>query len=572
MPGFRKPGPLCGVLLMLAALPPCVAAAEPIIPEGTTGSDAIHLMKTRMERWEPSLNAVITLQSATEAADSVPGGQTNDVDGHPVVRHAVGGPLHGLPVLLKDNIETHDMPTTAGSLALANNATGRDAELTRRLRHAGLLIAGKTNLSEWANFRDNKSTSGWSGVGGLTPNAWDTSRSACGSSSGSAVAVAAGYVPFAVGTETDGSIVCPASYNGVVGIKPTVGLVSRRGVVPIAHSQDTAGPMAYNVKAAALLLSAMEGEDANDPATLAARGYFGRDYLAGLTSDSLRGMKIGVIRSRDFGDGSFTAFDRAVTDLQAAGAVLTDDLSLPDWPEGFYKAELKVLLYEFKHNLNAYLAGLPPLPTAYSTKQAAQSAIGTPTDAANTLARDAKRAGHRQPDAANANTFEPPPRNLEQLIAFNQAHADVEMPWFGQDLFTAAQETSGLDSEDYLQALELIQSFCRNTLDGLLADNGVDVLVMPTNALPFSIDLIHGDSWHGGTSTLAAVAGYPHITVPAGRVKGLPVGLSFIGTAFSEPLLIKAAYGYEQATRHAITLEGPDPWRLEERWEMLGSE
>jgi amidase len=462
----------------------------------------------RMARWEGRLNAVIAVADAPDEPGL----------GGTAVR---AGPLRGLPVMLKDNIESFEFPTTAGSLALRDNRTGRDAELTRRLREAGLVIAGKANLSEWANFRDEKSTSGWSGVGGLTVNAWARDRTACGSSSGSAVAVAAGYVPFAIGTETNGSIVCPAAYNGIVGIKPTVGLVSRRGIVPIAHSQDTAGPMAYSVKAAALLLSAMEGEDAADPATQSARAHFGRDYVAGLSADGLQGLNIGVIRSRNFGDGSEAAFDRAVADLRAAGARLVDELEFPDWPEGFWDDSYEVLLYEFRHDIDAYLASLP-------------GAHGRMT--------------------------------LEDLVAFNDAHAADEMPWFGQGIFLDALEKGGLDSPDYLAARARVQTFTRQTVDGLLQQHGVDLLVMPTNAVPFAIDLVHGDSWHGGSSSFAAIAGYPHITVPAGRVKGLPVGLSFVGSAFSEPVLIRAAYAYEQATRHATTLVGDDPWNLEARF------
>jgi len=472
----------------------------------------LELMHERMARWEPTLHAVITLNPEPNQA----------VSERPQSKQAKSkhsGPLAGMPVLLKDNIETLDMPTTAGSLALANNFTGRDAELTRRLRAAGLVIAGKTNLSEWANFRDDHSSSGWSAVGGLTRNAWDDTRSACGSSSGSAVAVAAGYVPFAVGTETDGSIVCPASYNGIVGIKPTVGLVSRRGIVPISHSQDTAGPMAVNVRLAAQLLSAMEGEDPADPATVAAHGHFGRDYLAGLSADSLKGLKIGVIPSAEdkITDGAQLNFERAVVDLNAAGAVLVDGLAWPAKPEGFEEASFNVLLYEFKHDLNAWLASLP-------------GGAGQLT--------------------------------LERLIEFNQAEAELEMPWFGQDTFIKAQAKGGLDSPEYLQALELVQSYTRSAVDGLLAKNQVDLLVTPTNSLPFSIDLVHGDKWYGGTSSMAAISGYPHITVPSGQVKGLPTGLSFIGTAFSEPVLIRAAYGYEQATHHASTLAGKDAWGL----------
>ncbi|MCJ7815241.1 MAG: amidase, partial [Xanthomonadales bacterium] len=479
-------------VLILINTPLLLAQQETSSPETRNRALALELMRARMTKWEPELNAVITLNPAL--------GQV-DTPQHP-------GPLAGLPVLLKDNIETLDMPTTAGSLALVNNVTGRDAELTRRLREAGLVIAGKTTLSEWANFRDSHSTSGWSAVGGLTRNAWDQSRTACGSSSGSAVAVAAGYVPFAVGTETDGSIVCPASYNGIVGIKPTVGLISRRGIVPISHSQDTAGPMAVSVKLAALLLSVMEGEDPEDAATVAARGHFGRDYLAGLSADNLKSLKIGVVRSAketDGGiadDGALLNFDQAVTDLKAAGAVVVDDLAWPDYPDGFDDASFNVLLYEFKHDLNAYLASLPGVAGQLS---------------------------------------------LQRLIEFNQAEAQLEMPWFGQDIFTKAQEKGGLDSTEYRQALELVQGFTRSAIDGLLAKNDVDLLVMPTNSLAFSIDLVHGDTWYGGTSSMAAISGYPHITVPSGQVKGLPTGLSLMGTAFSEPTLIRAAYGYEQA-------------------------
>jgi amidase len=474
-------------------------------------------MKQRMARWEPTLNAVISLQSQSfeqlAAADRAQYGTA----GH--------GPLAGLPVLVKDNIDVAGMATTAGSLALAGSRPGSDADLVRELRRAGLIVAGKTNLSEWANFRDDDSTSGWSGVDGLTRNAWDPSRTACGSSSGSAVAVAAGYVPFAVGTETNGSIVCPASYNGLVGIKPTKGLVSGRGIVPIASSQDTAGPMAYSVKAAALLLSAMEqpaGAGAFGPVAqslgLDEARHLGRDYISGLTSDGLRGLRIGVIRSRSFGDGSEGVYQTAVQDLAAGGANLVDDLVFPAWPDGFWDASLEVLLYEFKHEIARYLASLP----------------------------DERREW-----------------TLQDLIAFNESRAEEEMPWFGQSLFLAAQEKGGLEDPAYLEARAMVQAFTRSTLDGLLAEHELDLLVMPTNALPFLIDLIHGDTWHGGSSSMAAISGYPHITVPAGRLHGLPLGLSFVGPAFSEPVLIRAAYAYEQATRHATTLEGDDPWELE---------
>ncbi len=469
----------------------------------------LQLALDRMSQFEDRLNAVIVQnpQAKTIAVNL-------DTER---ARGVLRGPLHGYPVLLKDNIETLDMPTTAGSLVLKGNHTQRDAEVARRLRKAGLIIAGKTNLSEWANFRDNASSSGWSGVGGLTVNAWDVNRTACGSSSGSAVAVAAGYVPFAIGTETNGSVICPASVNGIVGIKPTLGLVSRNGIVPIAHSQDTAGPMAFNVASAALLLSAMEGGDPEDPLTMRSGSYHGRDYAGELRSDGLRGMRIGVIRSQDFHMQSAMLFDQAVQDIAAAGAIIVDDLEFPAWPDEFWDQSLNVLLYEFKHDLNAYFAALPGDLSALT---------------------------------------------LEKLIAFNQAHAEEEMPWFGQDLLTSAQSKGGLDSVEYQQALEAVQSFTRSTIDGLLEAYEVDVLILRSNAPAFSIDLIYGDNYQGGSSSMAAIAGYPHITVPMGRWKGLPVGLSFMGAAFSEPLLIRAAYSYEQATGHATTLSGKTPWNL----------
>jgi amidase len=500
-------GLVSGVLLCSVVALAASGVGASIVPETEDIGDMI---RARMAAHEPSLNAVIALSPSLD--------EQVDAAGE---KDLAERPLHGLPVFLKDNIESIEQATTAGSLALADNHTRRDAELTRRLREAGLVIAGKTNLSEWANFRDDDSTSGWSGVGGLTRNAIDPSRSACGSSSGSAVAVAAGYVPFAIGTETNGSIVCPSSSNGIVGIKPTVGLVSRTGIVPIAHSQDTAGPMAYSVKAAALLLSAMEGPDPADPATLAARDHFGRDYVSGLSDTGLQGMRVGVIRSFKFKAGAMDLFDQAVVDVGQAGAILVDELEFPEWPEGFWDDSSAVLEFEFKHDLNSYLAGLP-------------GAAGDLT--------------------------------LEKLIAYNQQHADREMPWFGQSLFESSQARGNLESEEYLLALQRVQGFTRSAIDDLLAKHALDLLLMPTSGLTFSIDLVHGDNYPGGSSSMAAIAGYPNITVPAGRIKGLPMGLSFVGTAFSEPLLIRAAYAYEQATQHATTLEGKDPWKLERRW------
>jgi len=484
------------------------AASDQVKPAETAMS-RLHLAEARMNRWEQQLNAVITMNPQ---AETVAARLDNErVNGN------TRGPLHGYPVMLKDNIETLDMPTTAGSLALIGNHTQRDAEVVRRLRNAGLLIAGKTNLSEWANFRDNQSSSGWSGVGGLTVNPWDADRTACGSSSGSAVAVAAGYVPFALGTETNGSVICPASVNGVVGIKPTLGLVSRRGIVPIAHSQDTAGPMAFSVTAAAMLLSVMEGEDPEDPLTVRSAGYHGRDYAKELRINGLHGLRVGVIRSQEFHMDSAGLFEQALVDMAGAGAVIVDNLKFPAWPDEFWDDSVNVLHYEFKHDLNKYFASLPGELHAFT---------------------------------------------LEKLIAFNQDHADREMPWFGQDLLETSQGKGGLDSTEYKQALQAVQTFTRSTIDGLLRENNIDLLVMRSNAPAFSIDLVYGDNYQGGSSSMAAIAGYPHITVPMGRWKGLPVGLSFVGAAFAEPVLIRAAYAYEQVTRHATSLAGKKPWDI----------
>ncbi|MEE8495264.1 MAG: amidase [Xanthomonadales bacterium] len=428
----------------------------------------------------------------------------------------IRSPLHGLPILIKDNIETRELPTTAGSLALAGNDTGRDAALVESLRAAGLVIVGKSNLSEWANFRSERSSSGWSGVGGQARNPYDRLRSPCGSSAGSAVAVAAGIVALAIGTETNGSIICPAAVNGIVGIKPTLGLVSRRGIVPIAHSQDTAGPMAANVRDAAHLLNAMTAFDPGDEASLAAKSYFERDYSTALKTEGLKGKRIGVVRSlAGFHAAVDARFDRAVKDLATAGAAIIDDLEFPQFPQDFAAAAYNVLLYEFKHDLNRYLSGLPG-------------------------------------DAGSL--------TLEKLIRFNQQNAAAEMHWFGQDIFLQAQEKSGLDSLEYRAAITLVQQFSRSAIDDLLAAHDLDLLVSPSNTPAWSIDLVVGDHFLGGSSSFPARAGYPHITVPMGQVHGLPVGLSFYSTAFSEPVLLEAAFAFEQATLHAQPPDGYGAW------------
>jgi amidase len=399
------------------------------------------------------------------------------------------GPLHGVPILIKDNIETRDhMMTTAGSLSLEGWYAPTDAPLVARLRAAGAVILGKTNLSEWANMRSTHSSSGWSGRGGQTRNPHVLDRTPSGSSSGSAVAVAADLCAAAVGTETDGSIVSPASVNGIVGIKPTVGLVSRRGVIPLSHSQDTAGPLARS----------------DDPASVAVGARFETDYLKYLADDGLRGARLGVAR-RFFADNApVNAFlDRTLATLTAAGAVIVDPADLPShgsWGD----PELEVLLYEFKADLNAYLGRLP---------------AGLPV------------------------------HSLEELIRFNDMHAAREMPWFDQELLRQALSKGGLDDAAYLKARETCLVATRSQgIDAVLAQHRLDAIVTLTSGPACFIDPVNGDADTGGCSSPAAIAGYPHVTVPAGLYRGLPVGLSFFGTAFSEPTLLRLASGFEHVS------------------------
>jgi amidase len=417
----------------------------------------------------------------------------------------VRGPLHGIPVLLKDNIATADrMSTTAGSLALSGVRAARDAHVTAQLRAAGAVIIGKTNLSEWANMRSTHSVSGWSARGGLTLNPYSLDRNCSGSSSGSGAAIAAGLATLAVGTETDGSIVSPACICGLVGIKPTVGLVSRSGIIPIAHSQDTAGPMARSVADAALMLSAMAGIDPKDPVTQESAGKAG-DYRGALTKGGLQGARIGVARNY-FGKhpDRDAVIEKALLDLKSQGAVLVET-QLPN--AGKYRdSETEVLLYEFKADLAAYLREYAP----------------------------------------NA-----PVSNMADLIAFNQQHQQKELPYFGQEYLEQAQAKGGLESQAYKDALANNQRYSRaEGIDQVMKEHQLDALVAPTGGPAWLTDFINGDHFTGGFSSPAAVAGYPHITVPAGYVHGLPVGLSFVGAAYSEAALIRMAYSYEQATLH----------------------
>jgi amidase len=415
------------------------------------------------------------------------------------------GPLHGIPVLLKDNIDTHDrMWTTAGSLALAGSIPPRDAFLVEKLRSAGAVILGKTNLSEWANFRDSASISGWSARGGQTKNAYVLDRNPSGSSSGSAVAVAANLCAVAVGTETDGSIVSPASYNGIVGIKPTLGLISRAGIIPIAQSQDTAGPMARTVKDAAILLSSLTGTDPRDPATAESSAKAQPDYAQDLAADGLKGARIGIARTLfGFHPEVDAIMEKVILLLTREGALIVDPIDFKKSPE-LDGAEIEVLRFEFKAGLNAYLAGL----------------------------------------GSNA-----PVRTLQDIIEFNEQHRDIELRWFGQRQFIRSQEKGPLSDPAYQAALAKSKRLTREEgIDAVVDKHSLDAILAPTNNPAHVTDLVLGDHWLGGSSTYAAVAGYPSITVPAGHVSGLPIGLSFFGGAWSEQKLVRIAYAFEQAT------------------------
>ncbi|HXG98885.1 MAG TPA: amidase [Sphingomicrobium sp.] len=424
----------------------------------------------------------------------------------------VAGPLAGRPILIKDNIETAGpLPTTAGSLALKDNVTGRDAPLVARLRRAGAVILGKANLSEWANIRSNGSISGWSAVGGQTRNPYALDRNTCGSSSGSGAAVAAGIVDLAIGTETDGSITCPASINGIVGFKPTVGLVSRTHVVPISASQDTPGPMTRTVRQAAEVLTAIAGSDPADKATKEADKRR-RDYAASLNAGSLRGTRIGVMRFAS-GFGTDPLFEAALAVLKAQGATLIEIKKFDDKAIG--SNEFSVLMSEFKAGLNDYLATTP----------------------------------------ATVRT-----RTLADVIAFNKANAATEMALFGQDLFERAQKTKGLSDPAYIKARRIsLNAAGPQGIDRMLKANRLDALVGPTMPAAWKIDAVHGDQISGGgAGSLAAVAGYPHLTLPMGQIKGLPVGLSFIGRKWSDGQILGLGFAYEQARG---PLPGPSFWR-----------
>jgi amidase len=485
-----------------------VADLQAAMTKGTLTSKALTALYLKriaeFDRAGPKINSVIELNpdalAIAEALDSE--------------RKSKGarGPLHGIPVLLKDNIATADkMSTSAGSIALANVKPPRDAFLVKKLREAGAVIIGKTNLSEWANIRSTRSTSGWSSRGGLTKNPYALDRNTSGSSSGSGAAIAASFAAIAVGTETDGSITSPASVNGLVGIKPTIGVLSRNGVVPIAHSQDTAGPMTRTVADAAVLLTAMAGVDARDPVTKAAtKAGEGKmvDYTKSLDANGLKGARIGVARNF-FGpnDRLHAVMEAALDVMKAQGATLVD-CEVPN-ADKYGDSELEVLLYELKADLNAYLAEFAP-----------QASVKT----------------------------------LADIIAFNEKNRATVMPYFSQELFVRAQAKGGLDEKAYLEALANNHRYSREEgIDKVMRESKLDAIVAPTGQPAWLTDYVNGDNSGASFTSPAAVAGYPHITVPMGMLAGLPVGISFVGGAFSDAALIRFAYAYEQASKQRRT-------------------
>jgi amidase len=421
-----------------------------------------------------------------------------------------GGPLFGVPVILKDNIDTHDrMPNTAGATVLRNSYPSQDSFIARKLREAGAVIIGKSNLSEWANFRANVSSSGWSGIGGQTKNPYVLDRNPCGSSSGSGVAVSANLCMVAVGTETNGSIVCPSNNNGIVGIKPTVGLLSRSGIVPISFSQDTPGPMARTVEDAAIMLGTMTGIDSSDAKTLGSAGKAYADYRQFLKEDELKGKRIGIDKkTMGFSDKVDFLMQKAIEDMKAGGAEIIDI----EWPKGenYDEASYQVLLYEFKDGLNKYFV---------------------------------------------THTKDVPVTNLAELIEFNKSDS-TEMRYFDQKILEQAESKGDLNSEDYRKALStMLKATRENGIDKVMKTYNLDAIIAPTGSPAWKTDLVLGDHFVGGSSSLAAISGYPAITVPMGFIYELPVGITFYGKAWNEPLLLGIAYSYEQRSKHRKTPE-----------------
>lgn len=451
-----------------------------------------------IDKGGPEINAVIELNpDALEIADKLDAERASN---------QVRGPLHGIPVMLKDNFDTADkMMTTAGSLALSGNYASQDSFAAHKLREAGALILGKTNLSEWANFRSTHSTSGWSSRGGQTKNPYALDRNPCGSSSGSAVAVAANLCAAALGTETDGSLICPAHNNGIVSIKPTLGLISRSGIIPVSHNQDTAGPMTRTVSDTAVLLGALTGFDPRDPVTGSSQGKALTDYTPYLDPDGLRGVRIGVARNFfGFNPDVDQIMETCIAEMKRLGAEIIDPANV-ETEEKLGKTEVEVFLYDFKADLNKYLGGVSPdLPT----------------------------------------------HSLKEIIAFNKKNSAKVMPYFGQERMLLAEKKGPLTDPEYIKALETNHRLARTEgIDATLIEHQLDAIVAPTGGPAWLTDWVNGDHHGGSSSSFPAVAGYPNITVPAGYIHGLPIGISFFGGAFQEPTLIKIAYAFEQATQ-----------------------
>jgi amidase len=451
-----------------------------------------------IDKGGPSVNSVIEINpEALQIADALD--QERKEKGP-------RGPLHGIPVLIKDNIATKDrMQTTAGSLALVGSKPPADATIAKKLREAGAIILGKTNLSEWANIRSNHSISGWSGRGGQTKNPYALDRNPCGSSSGTGAGISANLAAIGIGTETDGSIVCPSSANGLAGIKPTIGLVSRHGIIPISHTQDTAGPMCRTVRDAAILLSALAGVDPEDKATAASAGKSSNDYTQFLKEDGLKGARIGVLRKAfGFNPAVDKLMDAALDVMKKQGATVVDPVELATYGK-FGETEFLGFMYELKADLNAYLAWLGP-----ST----------------------------------------PVKTLKEIIDFNDKNAAKEMPYFGQENFLKAEEKGPLTTKEYVDAIAKNHELAgKQGIDKTMDEHKLDAIVAPTGGPAWLTDIVNGDSFGGGSSEFAAVAGYPNVNVVAGSVRGLPVGISFFGRAWSEPVLIRIAYAYEQASK-----------------------
>ncbi len=467
-----------------------------------TSEDIVNIYLDRirdLDKKGPSVNSIIEINpDAISIARQLDNDRKNG---------KLKGPLHGIPIVIKDNTDTADkMATSAGSLALAGSHASKDAFIVTKLRDAGAIILAKTNLSEWANFRSNRSSSGWSGRGGQTKNPYMINRNPCGSSSGTAVAVSANFCVAGIGTETDGSIVCPSSINGIVGIKPTVGLCSRSGIIPISISQDTAGPMARTVTDATVLLGVLTGKDDNDTATLESENNVFTDYTQFLDKDGLKGARVGVARNFfGFHEKVDALMEEAIKVMESLGARIIDPSNI-EFIKECGEAEFQVLLYEFKDGLNKYLAGIDPK-------------IGI--------------------------------KSLEDVIKFNNDNSDKELRYFGQEVMLDAQKKGSLNENQYLQSLANSKKYSRELgIDSVLKRRSLDVIIAPTGGPAWVNDLINGDHYIGGSSTPAACAGYPSISVPAGFIEGLPVGVTFIGKAWSESKLIKYAYAFEQATKH----------------------